>query len=270
MQVISNRSFIAASVLLIFVFSAGCGRTDTSSGALGEIEEEGELRAGVAVAPPFTDRKSGGEYEGLDIDVLERLAKDIGVDLTLVPSNFDTVVAGLSAGKFDITPALCVTEERDAVIDFTKAVVTVGEVFVVKEESPYRTVEDLNKPSVTIPVSTGALGEQIAEQYTPDAGIKSIPGGTEGQEIQELLSGRADAYVTETPFLVNRLTEAYPGELRFLPDDDKGLESCPVAFGIPEGDKDFQKYINDFLEELQRTGEYDELIDKWSATSVED
>lgn len=265
--VITGRIVLALFGLLLF--ATACGLTipgAAPSGTLAKIKDRKRILIAAPLAEPFTIQKPDQSYEGLDIDLTQLLGKKLGVTVEYVPATFQNVVAGIDAAKWDMIPALCITPARQEVIDYSDTTVTVGEVWAVRADSAYKSIEDLNKPSVTIPVSTGALSETVTKKFMPNANIVSIPGLNPAQSLQELLSKRADAISTEVPFYTTLYDKQYPGQFRFIPSDKEGVQSCPVAWGIKKGDKEWQTYLNSFLDELRNNGQFSQLVQKWSAT----
>ena len=88
--------------------------------ALDEIKQRGELRvAGVLYRPLISPRPSG-EYVGLDVEVMKKIAADLKVKLNIINSEWATAVAGIETKKWDLVPALCITDKRKEVVDFVR------------------------------------------------------------------------------------------------------------------------------------------------------
>src|SRR5262245_41417215 len=103
---------------------------------LDDIKQRGELRvAGVLYRPLISPRPSG-EYVGLDVEVMKRMAADLKVKLNIINSEWATAVAGIETKKWDIVPALCVTDKRKEVVDFVVSDLTVGATLVTLASNP--------------------------------------------------------------------------------------------------------------------------------------
>lgn len=263
-------SFATLGIFSACVVLAGCGGNSGagkqgSGGTLSKIRSSGILRVAAPVAEPFVIQKPNGTYVGLDIDLMKRLGKRLNVKVQFVPASFQNAEAGLSADKWEVIPALCITSERKKVVDYTQTTVTVQEAWAVRAGEPYQSLKDLNSPSVRIPVSSGAVSEQVTKEYMPKANIVSIPGLNPARSLQELLSGRADAISLEKPFYTSLYKKQYPGKLRFIPGGDKGVESCPVAWAVGKNEHPWRQYLNNFLSSVKKNGTLSKLVDKWSA-----
>jgi len=101
---------------------AGC---DNASGddMLAQICEAGVILVATDPAyPPQSELLPDGTYEGFDIAVANELGERLGVEVQFETPNFDEVVAGSWAGRFDISVgSVTITEEREGVLGFTQA-----------------------------------------------------------------------------------------------------------------------------------------------------
>ena len=87
-----------------------------------EIIKNGELRVGttgdwdpMSIKDPATNK-----YKGFDIDVMRELAKDLGVKVKFVPAEWKTIVAGITANRYDISTSVTKTPKRAEVAGFTE------------------------------------------------------------------------------------------------------------------------------------------------------
>lgn len=253
--------------LIATACSSGGGTTSQFKGKLKDVQQRGELRVGVGLYAPFAIEKPGGGFEGIDIEILERLGKKLGVKTVFVNVPFDALVAGVGTGKFDMTTALCVSAERDKVVDYAAPLYSVGLHWAVRSDNAknLKTMEDINRPDVTVLVGIGSFDETAAAKYLPKANIKPVAvGGGVAQFVAELIAGRTDVISLESP-VNTRLYKSIHGDLLlFIPAADKPLQSDPVGYTVPDGDKEFADYVTAFEEELRKSGEIDKLFDKYS------
>ena len=104
---------------------------------LQKIKDRGELRVGVALAPPMTAQQADGSLGGPNLIPLQELAEELGGTLTPVPADWSNIVAGLQADRYDFAANLDATVERSLAIQFTDPVYEYQGVFVTKADSPY-------------------------------------------------------------------------------------------------------------------------------------
>jgi ABC-type amino acid transport substrate-binding protein len=230
---------------------------------LDEIKQRGELRVAGVLYRPLIAPRPNGEYVGIDVEVLKRMAADLGVKLNIVNGEFATAVAGIASDKWDIVPALCITDARKKVVDFSETYITIGATFVALKDSPKNltTVESFNRPEVVFAVPAGSWSESVAMEGAPNATRKVFGQTTSSDLVQEVVAGRVDAVVLDTPIQVTLALGAYPDKLRIVPGRDKPLniKACKVGYGYKKGDEKFGTYINGFLNKLRDNGELAKL-----------
>lgn len=261
---------LTAIVMTFVVVVAACSSGGGSSqfkGKLKAVQERGELRVGVGLYAPFAMEKPGGGFEGIDIEILERLGKKLGVKTVFVNVPFDALVAGVGTGKFDMTTALCVNAERDKVVDYAAPLYSVGLHWAVRTDNPknLKTMEDINKPDVTVLVGIGSFDETAAQKYLANANIKAVAvGGGVAQFVAELIAGRTDVISLESPVNTRLYKSIHGDAISYIPPADQPLQSDPVGYTVPDGDKEFADYVTAFEEELRKSGEIDKLFDKYA------
>jgi len=234
---------LAAAVLLTGAATAH------ASGTLERIKASGELRVGTGIYPPYTIQRPDGTITGVEAELFERLAKQLGVKLKYIVVGWDIIAAGVGTGKYDMTTGLLVSEERAKVVDYaTVPLYSVGQVWMVRSDNQkVKSVEDLNSPNVTIIISTGGFEDVATHKFLPKATLKRVPGASVAQEVAETMAGRVDANPIETPLNTTLYKEEYGDKITFIPDIDHPATQTPAAWTLKKGDTEFQKYLSDFV-----------------------
>ena len=264
---------IGATGLLGFVAGANAG--PVAAPAKGEssvadvVRERGELRAGIAIAPPWLgqDPKSG-DYFGPAKEIGERVAHSLGVELTLVPSGWDVIIAGLQGNQFELAIApLFATEKRRKVVDFVNYTQAGTCYAVLKSNDKLNSLEDLNHASVTIGTWTGTGTEHgIVGKYT-NAKINSIVQQVSGaNRVEDVITKRIDAAPFDAPRAFV-LAKQY-AEIKILPG---GPEHCvnnadipfPIGMAFNYGDPKFKAFLQAVVDDMQ--GDIEASIVKHSA-----
>lgn len=243
---------ILGALLLVAVWGTLQGETDT----LAKIKKSGELRIGTGIYPPYSIQKPDGSLIGIDIELLKKLAEKLGAKPKFIVVGWDTIVAGIHTGKYDMTTALCKSEKRAQVVDYAATSLwEVGQVWAVRADNPknLRTLDDLNRPEVTIVASVGGYDQIVTQELLPKATLKTIPGLAIPQQVAEVISRRVDGAPLETPVNTTVFKAQYQ-ELRFIPDADHPVRTIPGAWTFTKGDSKFQKYISEFLAEETANG----------------
>ena len=223
---------------------------------------DGTLRVGVAFYAPTSFESPTGDISGVDIDVTAMFAEHLGVEVEYIPVGWDVIAAGVQSGRYDMTVSLVESEEREQVLDFSDPLYTVDQLFMVMADSPLMTLDDLNDPDVTAVVGAGSYGETVIDKYLPNVNKRVLTGITNVQQLAEVIMGRSDTMIIETPFTTRRVRNRYGNEVRFIPEETAPLQSDPVAYGIPDGDTEFAEVIDAFLTTIRDDGTIDALFDK--------
>ena len=85
------------------------------------IKKRGKLIVGFGSFVPWAMRDIKGQWVGFEIDVSTKLAKDMGVEIELIPTAFDGIIPALISSKFDvIIGGMSITPVRKEQIDFTE------------------------------------------------------------------------------------------------------------------------------------------------------
>ena len=159
------KKIIALISLLIFTTVAN------AESRLQTIQNNGELRVGttgdwdpMSMKDPATNK-----YKGFDIDVMNELAKDMGVKVKFVPTDWKTIVSGITANRYDLSTSVTKTPKRAEVAGFTETYYKYGTVPLVlkKNSKKFSTWNSLNNKSVTIATTLGTSQEEKAKEFFP-------------------------------------------------------------------------------------------------------
>ena len=102
------KKILIATILILTTVTAN------AESRLQKILKNGELRVGTTGDfPPMSIKDPAtNTYKGFDIDVTTELAKDLGVKVTYVPSDWKTIVSGIAADKYDISTSATINPQR--------------------------------------------------------------------------------------------------------------------------------------------------------------
>lgn len=222
------------------------------------VQESGTLRAGVNVALPWLGQDpSTGNFFGPCIDIGNRIASLLKVKLDMKTSASDVLVAGLQADQFDLAIApLFATEKRQQVIDFVNYT-SAGQCYGVrKDNNKVNSLEDMNKPTVTIGTWTGSGQEYKIKEKYPKATINSIVMPTGGAtRMEEVVAGRIDVATLDSAraYLVEHM---FP-QLKIIPGGPKNcIENpdipIPIGMGLQKGDPEFKGFLEAVVADMQK------------------
>lgn len=204
------------------------------------------------------------KYEGFDIDVMNELAKDIGVKVTFVPTEWKTIVSGITSNRYDISTSVTKTVKRALVAGFTTSYYKYGTVPLVLKTnlSKFSTWDSLNNSNVTIATTLGTSQEDQAKEFFPKSKLVSI--ATTLGTFQEVLAGRADGFITSSDE-ANKLVIKYP-KLAIVQDGAKN--PAALAMMVCQGDQVWMNYINQWIEIKKTSGFFETLLQKYELKSL--
>ncbi|MBU1696593.1 MAG: ABC transporter substrate-binding protein [Proteobacteria bacterium] len=233
------------------------------AGTLSEIVKRGELRVAVqSGAAPYAFINKNGVHTGSMVDFAQGMADSMGVKLVVLDFDWDGLIPALLSGKADILAAdMTPTLKRALKISFTDPWMYVQTCIFTKTGASYQTLEDVNKPDVTVGVLLGSTGETIAKQYLTNAKIKSYKGGGR-MVVQALLAGHVDAGVNDDLAVLTVLPDFPPNSIRLL-DKRLGQGKDPLAFAIRHESVNLWQWINLYFETIRANGTYDKNIAYW-------
>ncbi len=257
---------------LVIGILAACGTAEkeTSTGSTGSetdtssepaaTEEAKVLRVGTSAdyAPfEFVDTKVSEDIIGFDIDLAELIAERLGYELQFTNSDFNSLIPGLQADKYDfVISGMTPTEERDQVVDFSIPYYETEQYMVSLKESNITSMEALKGKVVGAQVSS--IQEDLAKEFAAEHGFTVESRDLIPQLIQEMKNGRLDAAVIENIVSENYLSQN--DDLAAFPIEVEEPDFKAVVFQEKSTLKaEFDKVIQELIDE----GKIDELKKKW-------
>lgn len=229
---------------------------------LDEIVKSGTLRAcATGDYKPYSYLRPDGQFEGIDMELVQSLAKSLGVKAEVVHTSWSKLMDDFTAGKCDIAVGgVTVTLDRARKAYFSRVVMIDGKSPIVRcaDVGKYQTLADLNHPSTWAIVNPGGTNERFARQYMPNATLTVYPDNV--TIFQQIADGKADVMVTDSSetLLQHKLNPT------LCPvNPDKPLIFGEKAYLLPRGDDVFKQYVDQWLNLAQKTGEYQAIVDRW-------
>ncbi len=257
---------LIALLVLACMLLAGCAAAETPQTAdrLAEIQKRGTIIVAMeGTWAPWTYHDETGELVGYDVEVAKAIAAKLGVKAEFVEGKWDGLLAGLSAGRYDImVNGVDITPERMEAYDFSDpyafnrtAVITAADNDTIK------TLEDLKDKNTanTISSTYATLAEQYGAKVT---GVDDL-----NQTFELLLSGRIDATLNAemTYYDYMKAHPDAPVKIALLTEDANKI-------GIPMGKggetATLREQINKALGELAADGTLSALSQKYFGTDI--
>lgn len=246
---------LVLAFVLMFTFAlTGCaGQTNR----LESIKKAGKLVVVTNAAFPPFEYILDGKPAGVDIDVAQAIADDLGVELEVVDMNFDLLVEAVKTGKADLALAgMTIRPDRLEHVDFSNEYVKSAQYVIVKAGSGI-TVDSLD--GLTIAVQEATTGDFYASDDIAAKEVLRFKSGIEAGSA--LASGKCDAVIIDK-LPAEAIAANYGGALEVLPE---ALTEESYAIAIQKGQKDLLDAVNATLAKLIANGTIDELVVKHMA-----
>ena len=222
----------------------------------------------VAIDPtyePFTYKLSTGQPAGFDVDIATALCAQIKRKCVFVESEWDSIIPGLQAKKFDvIVSSMSITPERARVVDFTKRYYKTPSAIVVKKSVKYEGPASLK--GMKIGVLKASTQEKWALGELKPAGVTVVPYQSQNQVYLDIQAGRIDGTVADK-------VEVNGGFLRKPEGKDFGYVGADqydvkyygegIGIALRKGQGDLKQQLNDAIDTIRANGTYDRIAKKY-------
>ena len=248
------------SLLCVGVLLGGCGAKNQTSkveGAVASEEKTTLIMATNATFPPY-EYVENNEYEGIDIEIAQAIADELGLELVIEDVEFGSIIAGVESGKFDMGMAgMTVTEERLQNVNFSDTYATAVQSVIVPEGSTIASIDDLSS-DMKIGVQQDTTGDIYASDDYGDAVVRYKNGA---DAVQALVTGKVDCVIID-----NEPAKAYVAANEGLVILDSAYAEEEYAICIAKENEELLTDINGALAKLKADGTIDAIVTKYIPT----
>ncbi|WP_342363149.1 transporter substrate-binding domain-containing protein [Terrarubrum flagellatum] len=222
-----------------------------------EIKKRGKVIIGIqGDNPPWGFVNSTGKQEGLDADIGELYAKELGVQAQFMPLEVANRIPALTSGRVDVLFAtMAMLPERAKAVQYSKPYVANQIVLVAPKNVEIKTNADMAK--VSIAVARAATQDSEVTKYAPP-GTNILRFDNDAASIQAVLSGQAQA-VGGNIFYMRRFEEAKPG----VYEEKLVFTSIYNGACTRLGEKEINASLNAFIDKIKASGDLKKITDKW-------
>ena len=262
---------LVMSLCLVLALCA-CGSSAPAASGGSDIKTVVPGKLTVATSPDFApyefyalDESGTPQLAGFDIALAQYIADYLGLELDIIPMDFDGVLNELAAGSVDIGLAgLSPDPDRADAMDFSDIYYEGGQSFVtVKDKaSLFTSLADTNKAEYAIGAQNGSIQMKLAEANSPDADIVSLVKVTD--IVAELLAGKLDGAYIETAVAEN-YAKSYP-DLAIVLDVPYEVEGSAV--GVAKGNAELLAAVNEAIAAAKADGSFDAAVTEADALSA--
>jgi len=210
---------------------------------------------------PFSMHE-GGKITGHDIEVIEKIAGELGVKVEYVQSSWPTLAKDYADDKFDVAVGgITRTGARFAFADFLPAYAPFGKVALVRkaDKDRFTTLGSLNQPDVRVIKNPGGSNEIFVDTHLTKARVSLHPNNAEIPHM--IAEGKGDVMITETneAIIYSKLDERlHPAFL-----DNPLTPVNYMGFMLQKDDPDYVRLMNFVWDLLGRRGELGKSADAW-------
>ena len=239
------------SVMLILALLTGI-----CAAAQADLLEDIKARGTLIIATegnwsPWTYHDEEGKLVGLDVEIGTLIAHGLGVEPEFMETDWDSILAGVDTGRFDIAcNGVGYTEARAEKYTFSTPYVYTHKVLVVAADNEeIKTIEDLK--GRTTANSASSTYAQLAEEM----GATVTYVNTLGETIQLLVQGRVDATINAQVSIEDYLREHPDAQIKIA----QMLDAEPVAYPVRKGEESLAAAIDEILEAARQDGSLAEI-----------
>lgn len=245
------------SILLgAFIMISCSTQPQVSMIAKKELAPTGKLRAGMNLGNTLFTQKSGsGELQGVSVDLMQELAKRLGVPLELVIYDEPGQVAEASAkGVWDVA-ILAIEQTRAKTLTFSPAITEIEGGYVVHQKSSISRIEQVDAKGVKIAAPVGAGYELYLTNALKNASIVRTKNFANSIEVYNL--NQVDVLAGLKPNLMDSMSKFPEGKLL-----DGHFMVINHGFATPRGHYAADEYLRNFVKELIESGFIASSIEK--------
>ena len=250
--------FVMVLALAVTCF-AGCGSKTLT---VESVRKAGKLVIGTSPDfPPFEMLDDSGNVIGIEIEIMELICQELGVELEIKTMDFDSVLPGVQTGKFDVgVSGISVTPAREKNTLFTTPYCLAAQAIVVTSGSSITCKADLE--GKTVSVQTGTTAEEFCMSNGYD--VKAFAANADAEAA--LTVGKVDAWVIDdltAAEMVASYNEDHPDAPLVILGEAMTTE--PYAFAFAQGNEELVAKIDEILQGLLADGTIAKIFEEYDA-----
>jgi len=253
---------VTALAAALVAAATACSSTKTTGGGGSEVQlvDAGKLTTCTHLPyEPFQFRK-GKQVVGFDVDLVDLVARDLGVEQKIVDTPFEGIQTGedLNAGKCDLAAAgMTITPVREKNLDFSRSYFEATQALLVRKGDTYGSLGALKGRKLGVQQST--TGEEYAKKHAK--GVETVQFEDLGLLLTAVKTGKVDAGINDNGVLYD-YAKKNP-DTKVTAEFDTGEQ---YGLGVRTGNDALRAQIDKTIKKAKRNGRYDALYKKWFGT----
>ena len=244
---------VLALVLALVMCLSVVGCSKTTGKTLDDVKKAGQIV--MATSPDFPPFESleGDKVVGIEVEIMEKIAAKLGVALKIEQVNFDSVLPGIQAGKYDVgVSGITITDARKKNADFTAPYYEAAQVIVVKADSAIASKADLTGKKISVQTGTTAEDYCLQNDYTVSAFEAN------NDAFAALTAGKVDAWVVDNAVALAMIEGN--ADVKKL---DENMTTEPYGFAFPKGSDTLVEAFNTEINAMIADGTLKAIFDKY-------
>ncbi|HLS23824.1 MAG TPA: basic amino acid ABC transporter substrate-binding protein [Pseudogracilibacillus sp.] len=243
------------ALLFVIVLAACGGNSEEASGT----EDDGKLKlvAGTeATYAPMEYIDENGEIVGIDIDIVNAIAEEIGAEVEFQNIGWDPLFPAVKNGEIDFAvSSITITEDRKEEYDFTEPYYVANQLILVPEDSDIKSFQDLKDKRVAVQIST--TGHEVVKKLLGETSDQIVAPENLPLAINEMLNGNADAVVGDNAPVLEYMKSNPDVVLKTIEDDE--FEKEYYGLMVRKGNTELLDILNEGIQKIKENGKLEEI-----------
>jgi polar amino acid transport system substrate-binding protein len=248
---------LCATALIVAACGNG-GKEVTVQGA--KLVKKGHLTTCTHLPYPPFQSAQGGKVVGFDVDVIDLVAKKLGVTQQVIDTPFETIKTGsaLNAGKCDLAAAgMTIKSDRAKFIDFSKPYFDATQALMGKKGTTFASLDEVKAKKLKV----GSQAQTTGEEYVQGKGFDPKSFKDSASLLNGLRSGQVDVIVEDYPVVQGWLKDPANSAYGVAANLNTGEQ---YGFAVRKGhNPKLLAMINQAIDESKQDGEYKKIYEKW-------
>ncbi len=230
-----------------------------------KIKQAGAIEMGVDATYKPNEYMEGTTIKGMNVELFDAVAARLGVEANWNASQFDAILAGVQAQKYDVgSSSFTITAKRMETITFVEYL-NVGTQWATLVGNP-KDVDPKNPCGKTIAYQTGTTQEEEiqAAQATCSSPIVELPYAGQDEVNNALAIGKADAMLADYPITQNAI-QTSDGKMEALGEQ---YGAAPYGFALAKDNLELAEAISKALDDLKTSGQYEAVLAKYGVSQA--
>jgi ABC-type amino acid transport substrate-binding protein len=253
---------VIIAVALIAVVVMGGFLNGTETDVLKKVKNRGQLIVGTQIPyEPFEYQNlTTLKYEGIDMELAQKVADALGVTLVIKTMDFDPLFGAVQTGQIDMAiSSITITTDREKTVNFTVPYFMANQAVLVKDVSTIANIDGLNNTKII--AQLGTTGASWAKDNLIPRGATVTTTTDVGAAATSVQNAQEDAFIVDTPVAYSYANTASNHlKVGFVITTNENYGIC-----IQKSQDDFRNAINKVINDMKSDGSLQALLHKYNA-----